>query len=110
MDDMGLALEEFNVIGQWREKENGKPIETAGLMHDGTPFEDFAAMKRELLKHRDAMIESMVEALIAYSLGRESEFSDQDFVEAVVSETRDSDYQFRALLKAFVSHPRFTSL
>ena len=109
MDDMGLAMEQFDVIGLWREQDNGKPIETAGKMHDGTPFADFSEMKQRLLGHRDAMIESMVEGLIAYALGREAEFSDQEFIDSVVRETRDDDYRFRTLLKAFVRHQTFTS-
>ena len=109
MDDMGLAMEHLDVIGLWRERDNGKPIETAGKMHDGTPFADFSEMKQHLLGHREAMIHSMVEGLIAYSLGREAEFSDQEFIDSVVRETRGADYRFRALLKAFVRHQTFTS-
>lgn len=108
MDDMGLAMEEFDVIGLWRQRDMGKPIETAGLMHDGKPFKDFAEMKSHLLDHRDAMIESMVEALIAYSLGRESEFSDREFIDSVVADTKANGYRFRALLRALVGHERFT--
>jgi hypothetical protein len=109
MDDMGLAMEHLDVIGLWRERDNGKPIETAGKMHDGTPFADFSEMKRHLLGHREAMIHSVVEGLIAYALGREAEFSDQEFIDSVVRETRGADYRFRALLKAFVRHQTFTS-
>lgn len=109
MDDMGLAMEQFDVIGLWRERENGKAIVTAGKMHDGTPFADFSEMKQHLLGHRDAMIHSMVQGLIAYALGREAEFSDQEFIDSVVRETRGDDYRFRTLLKAFVRHQTFTS-
>ena len=109
MDDMGLAMEQFNVIGRWRRKERGQPIVTDGRMHDGKQFDDFAGMKRQLLRHRDQMIESMTEALIAYGLGRESEFSDQDFIDSVVTDTKSGGYRFRALLKAFVSHKKFRS-
>lgn len=107
MDDMGLAMEQFSVIGMYRESENGERIRTAGLMHDGRPFKDFSGMKAQLAEHRDAMIESMVEALIAYSFGREHEFSDQDFVASVVDETKSNGYRFRDLLKSFVRHERF---
>ncbi len=49
------------------------------------------------------MIESMVKSLIAYGLSRESGFSDQDFADHVVAYTRDNNYHFSALLKAFVT-------
>jgi len=109
MDDMGLAMEHLDVIGLWREQDNGKPIETAGKMHDGTPFADFAEMKQHLLRHREAMVRSMAEGLIAYALGREAEFSDQEFIDSVVREARGADYRFRPLLKAFVRHKTFTT-
>ena len=102
-------MEHLDVIGLWRERDNGKPIETAGKMHDGTPFADFAEMKQHLLRHREAMVRSMVEGLIAYALGREAEFSDQEFIDYVVREARGADYRFRPLLKAFVRHKTFTT-
>lgn len=76
-------------------------------MPDGAGFDDFNGMKRELLKHCDRMTESMVASLIACGLSRESEFSNQDDVEAVVKQAREHDYRFHALLKAFVNHRKF---
>ena len=103
MDDLGLAMENFDVIGRWNKNEKN---ETAGLMPDGTQFSDFNEMKSKLMTHKDKMIEGIVEALIAYSLNRESEFSDQDFVEEMVNETRENSYSFKALLKAFIKHEK----
>jgi hypothetical protein len=105
---MGLAMEHFNVTGQWRKTDGGRPIMTGGRMPSGEPFADFMEMKHHLLTRQDRMIESMVGALIAYSLGRDAEFSDRDFIEDVARQTRASGYQFRALLKAFVRHHKFT--
>ena len=105
IDDLGLAMENFDVIGRWNKNEKN---ETAGLMPDGTQFSDFNEMKSKLMTHKDKMIEGIVEALIAYSLNRESEFSDQDFVEEMVNETRENSYSFKALLKAFIKHEKFT--
>ena len=105
---MGFSLEHFDVIGRWREKENGKPIPTAGLMPDGKAFDNQDGMKKHLLAHRDEMIRSIVKSLIAYGLGRESEFSDQDFIDEVVRHTRKNDYRFSALVQAFVTHQKFT--
>lgn len=108
MDDMGLAMEQFDVLGIWRQRDHGSPIETAGLMPDGKPFKDFVELKSHLMGYRDDMVESMVEALIAYSLGRESEFSDRDFIDRVAADTKANGYRFRDLLKSFIRHERFT--
>ena len=53
-------MEQFDVVGLWRKREHSKPIETAGRMHDGKPFKDFAGMKQHLLEHRDKMVESIL--------------------------------------------------
>lgn len=109
IDDMGLALENFDAIGRWRDQySSGTTIETTGLMPDGARFRDAKEMKTRLLDHKDRMIQSMVEALIAYSLSRESEFTDQDFIDRVVKHARDKGYRLKPLLRAFVSSKTFT--
>ena len=107
MDDMGLAMEQFNLIGQWRSQENGKDIITAGEMPDGTKFSNFQDMKSKLMTHKNKMIEGMVEALIAFGLSRESEFSDQTFIENLVQECSKNEYKFKPLLKAFIGSKKF---
>lgn len=104
IDDMGLAMEEFSLIGKWR---SGKNLITAGNMPDGTAFSDYQDMKSKLMLHKDKMIEGMSEALIAYGLSRESEFSDQGFVEDLVKVCRENAYSFKALLKAFIGSKKF---
>lgn len=105
IDDLGLAMENFDVIGRWQKQAKN---DTAGYMPDGTKFENFMDMKVKLMSHKDKMIEGMVEALIAYSLSRESEFSDQDFVEEMVQVCKENGYRFMPLLKSFIKHEKFT--
>jgi len=54
------------------------------------------------------MVASMLESLIAYSLSRESEFTDETYVEDMVKVARDNGYQFKPILKAFIKHEKFT--
>jgi len=65
-------------------------------------------MRKGLLQHTDRMIESIVESLVAYSLSRESSFSDQEVVARMVRHSRESGYRLPPLLKAFVTSNTFT--
>ena len=105
MDDLGLSMEHFDVVGRWVKNDK---LEVAGVMPDGSRFTDFNDMKRQLRDRTDQMIESMVESLIAYSLSRESEFTDEDYVEAMVQVAKKNGYRFKPMIKAFVKHEKFT--
>ena len=108
MDPLGLAMENFDAIGRWVDLSKKKQKQLAGTMPDGTKFTDFVSMKQELLKNQDKMVESMIEGLIKYGLGREQEFSDQDFIEELLLEAKKNDYRFKPLLKAFLTSKQFT--
>ena len=102
---MGLAMETLDGIGRWAEK---KELVVSGLCPDGSKFKDFNDMKKKLRSKKDQMVASMLESLIAYSLSRESEFTDETYVEEVVKVARDNGYQFKPILKAFIKHEKFT--
>jgi hypothetical protein len=105
MDDMGLAMETFDAVGRWQEK---KELVVSGLFPDGSEFKDFNDMKKKLRSKKDRMVGSMLESLIAYSLSRESEFTDETYIEEMVKVARDNGYQFKPILKAFIKHEKFT--
>ena len=108
MDPLGLAMENFDTIGRWKELKGKRHAQLAGLMPDGSKFADFDGLRQELLKRQDKMIESMIESLIKYGLGREQEFSDQDFVQELMTVAKANDYRFKPLLKAFITSKQFT--
>ena len=54
MDPLGLALENFNALGMWRDKERGQPIDASGQLITGEPFKDVLELKQILaIKHRE---------------------------------------------------------
>ena len=108
MDPLGLAMENFDTIGRWRDLKGIRQKELAGQMPNGDKFSDFAGLKAQLMKNKDGMIESMIEALIKYALGREQEFSDQDFIESLVKVAQKNDYKFKPVLVAFLTSKQFT--
>ena len=70
IDPLGLALENFDVTGKWRIKDNGAPVDPTGELYDGTPMDGPAGLRKALLKHQDVFVLSFTESLLTYALGR----------------------------------------
>ena len=86
IDPPGLALENFDVTGQWRVKDNGVADRPAGQLYDGTKMDGPAGLRAALLKHADLFVLSFTENLMTYALGRRVEHYDMPAVRAIVRE------------------------
>ena len=73
MDPIGFALENYDLIGKWRETDGGVPVNAAGRLVDGTPLDGPASLRRALLARRDAFVTNTAEKLLTYALGRRLE-------------------------------------
>ncbi|MBI2402182.1 MAG: DUF1592 domain-containing protein [Gemmatimonadetes bacterium] len=83
MDPIGLALDNFDVTGKWRIKENGMPLDTRGQLYDGTPITSPAELRQALLKRPEPLIRTFTASLLAYGLGRRLEWYDMPTVRAI---------------------------
>ncbi len=86
IDPIGLALENFDVVGRYRIKDNGVPVDSTGQLYDGTQMEGAAGLRRALLTHRDAFLMNFAENLMTYALGRRVEADDMPALRAIVRE------------------------
>ncbi len=85
MDPIGFALENFDGVGQWRDKDNGTPIDASGKLPDGTTFNGAAGLKDLLLtQHRDEFISTFTEKLMTYALGRGLESYDRPAIRTIM--------------------------
>ena len=84
IDPLGLALENFDVTGRYRIKDNGVPVDSTGQLYDGTPMEGAAGLRTALLKHKDAFLMTFAENLMTYALGRRIEAYDMPALRAIV--------------------------
>jgi hypothetical protein len=76
MDPIGLALDNFDVMGQWRIRENGSPVDTRGMLYDGTPISNLAELERALMRRPTPLIRTFTQNLLVYALGRRAEYFD----------------------------------
>jgi hypothetical protein len=108
MDPIGFALENFNAIGEWRDKDNGLPIDSSGKLPDGGAFQGAAGLKNLLLtQHKDEFVTTFTEKLMIYALGRGLESYDQPAVRAVMRDAGKENYNIQALIRAIINSPQF---
>src|SRR5205823_14214219 len=70
IDPLGLALENFDVVGAWRIKDNGVAVDANGVLYDGTKIAGPADLRRALLDKSDALLRNFTDNLMSYALGR----------------------------------------
>jgi hypothetical protein len=84
IDPLGLALENFDVTGRYRIKDNGAPVDAVGVMYDGTRLDGPAGLRAALLKHQDVFLQTFAQNLMTYALGRRVEYEDMPTIRAIV--------------------------
>lgn len=110
MDPIGFALENFDGVGQWRDKDpgSGTPIDSSGKLPDGTTFNGAAGLKHLLLtQHRDEFISTFTEKLMTYALGRGLESYDRPAVRAIMRDAAKQNDTIPALIESIVKSPQF---
>jgi hypothetical protein len=107
IDPIGLALENFDVTGRWRIKDNEVPVDPAGVLYDGTKIEGPAGLRAALLNHKDVFLQTFTENLMTYALGRRVEFYDQPAIRAIERDAAKSDNRMSAFILGIVNSAAF---
>ena len=107
MDPLGLALENFDLLGRWREQEDGYAINSGAEMVDGTKLQGPEDLRRALLSRSDSFVTAVTERLMTYALGRELQYYDKPAVRSVVRAAAAQGYTLEALVQAIVASDPF---
>lgn len=108
MDPLGLALENFNALGGWRDTEARQPIEPAGQLVTGEKFADVRELKQVLRRDRKMDIyQCLTEKMLTYALGRGLDYHDVQTVDDIASRLDREGGRISALLTGIVESPAF---
>ncbi len=108
MDPLGLAFENFNAMGMWRDQEYGQPIDAAGKLVTGATFSNVRELKRILVtQHQLDFYAALTEKLMTYALGRGVEYYDVETVDQIVARMVKADGRPSALLMGIVESAPF---
>jgi hypothetical protein len=104
-DPLGLALENFDPIGRWRDEDEGQPIDAAGTI-PGTDlaFQGPQALS-EALKGDPRFGRCLVRKLLTYALGRGMEATDDPAIDHLAAGFSRADHRFRDLVQAIAASP-----
>jgi hypothetical protein len=107
MDPLGFAMENFDAIGAWREREAGVPVDASGVGPDGAPIDGVVELRESLVRRRDAFVHTFTEKLLVYALGRGLDDYDMPVVRTIVRDAAAQDYRFSALITGLVRSTPF---
>jgi hypothetical protein len=109
MDPIGISLENFDAVGHWRTEDEGTPIDSVGVLVDGSRMEGVAGLREALLRYSPQFVRNMTERLLTYALGRGVEYYDMPLVRSIVREAAANNYKFSAVVLGIVKSDAFRS-
>jgi hypothetical protein len=107
IDPMGFALENFDLIGAWRDTDGNQPVDASGRLWDGTEITGPADLRQALLDRHQLFAMHTTEKLLTYALGRALEPTDMPTVREIVRSAAADDYRISALIVGIVESVPF---
>jgi hypothetical protein len=108
MDPLGFAMENFDGIGGWRDKEGDESIDSAGELPSGEKFRGPKELRELLIATRKPQFaQCLTEKLLTYALGRGVEYSDQCAVRKITAALEKDQFRFSRLVVEIVSSDPF---
>jgi hypothetical protein len=107
MDPLGLALENFDGVGEWRVKEPGGNIDPAGQLADGSRVDGPVALRKAVLKRPELFVRTVTQKLMTYGLGRGMEYTDMPVIRGIASSSAGQNYRFSSVVLGIVKSVPF---
>jgi hypothetical protein len=107
IDPPGLALENFDPIGRWRETDSGQPIDATTTLPGGTAISGPSGLREAILSRPELFVSTLTEKLMVYALGRRLEAEDMPSVRRIVRAAASDDYRFSAIVLGIVRSAEF---
>jgi hypothetical protein len=107
MDPLGLSLENFDAIGQWRATDAGTPINASGVLLDGTKVDGPAALRRALVAQKEQFVRAVTGKMLTYAIGRGLESYDAPAIRGIVRAAAADDYRWSSTILALVKSAPF---
>ncbi|MEZ5400259.1 MAG: DUF1592 domain-containing protein [Bryobacteraceae bacterium] len=99
IDPLGFALDNYDVLGRWREDDAGRPIDASGKMPDGTAFNGPEEFKKILLERKEDFARQVTTKLLGYALGRGLTLEDHCAVSQIVGKWKEEGFGMRRLIE-----------
>jgi hypothetical protein len=107
MDPIGISLENFDAVGHWRTEDEGLPIDSVGVLVDGSTMNGAVGLRDAMVRYSPQFVRNLTERLLTYALGRGVEYYDMPLVRSIVKQAEKNDYRFSVIVLGIVKSPAF---
>ncbi|MES2603737.1 MAG: DUF1592 domain-containing protein [Pseudomonadota bacterium] len=107
-EPLGLAMENFDAVGQWRAVDAGNPIDATGVITDGTELNGIKSLRDLTVRKGDLFAKVVIENMLTYAIGRGLEVEDMPLLRSLTRDAAKEDYKFSAIVMGVVQSPAFT--
>lgn len=102
MDPLGLGLENFDAIGQWRTKDDGRDIDASGTLPGGESFDGPLQMLKIVQANRKKFLRTLSDKMLTYAIGRGTMYYDKCAVDKCLNYMNRNENRFSALIESIV--------
>ena len=103
MDPLGFALENFDAVGRWREREGAGPVDASGQLPDGTEFAGVEELRELIVKTREEpFVRCVIEKMLIYAMGRGTEYYDQCAIDQIFAFVDQNEQKFAFLIAGII--------
>jgi len=107
MDPIGFALENFDMVGTWRQLDGKTPIDASGQLVDGTRLNGVTDLRSAMLSRKEMFVTTATQKLLTYATGRTVQYYDMPAIRAIVRRAAQNDYKFSSLVLGVVQSEAF---
>lgn len=107
MDPIGFGMENFNAVGQWRERDGSDKIDSSGTLPGGQSFQGPVQLIKLLKGKQELFVRNFADKMLTYALGRGLERTDRCHVDSVVKSMKQNNLRFSAVINAIVQSDAF---
>ncbi len=107
MDPVGFAMENYDAVGRWRDREGELPIDATGFLADGQPFTGVSGLEQQIVSRPELFVGTMTEKLLTFALGRGVEYQDAPAIRRIVRRAERDGFCFSSIILGIVSSDPF---
>jgi cytochrome c5 len=107
MDPIGLSLDNYDVTGKWRIRENGNALDTRGELYDGTPVQSPRDLNQAMLKRQVPIMRNFTKNMMTYAIGRRVEHYDMPAIRKIVGDAEANGYKMTSFILGVVKSDAF---
>jgi hypothetical protein len=103
MDPLGFGLENFDVLGRWRDRLHGEPLDTKGTLPSGEIYDGPAGLKQVLMARKGKIMRHLARKLTGFAFGRELNSFDNCVIDDAVKSLAQNDWRATVLIETIAT-------